>query len=238
MERLDKILSSQGICTRKEVKTLIKNKRIKINGTFPQKNDIKIDPDRDTIEIDGSPIMYRKYIYIMMNKPPGVLSASSDSRDTTVIDLLPEELKRKSLFPAGRLDKDTTGLLIITDDGVFAHNMLSPKKHVPKLYHAVLDGNLTDSSKSTLESGITLNDGTVYKPAAIGFLDSRHEVSVEICEGKFHQVKRMFEFVGLTVINLKRIRIGNLYLDENLREGECRLLSNDELTAIWNSNNN
>ena len=237
MERLDKILSSQGICSRKDVKTLIKNKRVKINGAFPPKSDIKLDPEHDTIEIDGSPVIYRKYIYIMMNKPQGVLSASSDSRDTTVVDLLPEELKRKSLFPAGRLDKDTTGLLIITDDGAFAHNMLSPKKHVPKLYHAVLDGDLTDSSKHILENGITLNDGTVYKPASIGFLDSRHEVSVEICEGKFHQVKRMFEFVGLTVVKLKRIRIGNLKLDESLNKGDCRLLSNDELTAIWDSNN-
>ena len=237
MERLDKILSSQGICSRKEIKTLIKNKRIKINGAYPQKNNIKIDPERDTIEIDGSPVVYRKYIYIMMNKPQGVLSASTDSRDITVIDLLPDKLKRKSLFPAGRLDKDTTGLLIITDDGAFAHNMLSPKKHVPKLYHVVLDGDLSDSSKNTLESGITLTDGTVFKPASITFLENRRIVTIQICEGKFHQVKRMFEYVGLTVIKLKRLRIGNLDLDKNLSEGECRLLSNDELTAIWDSNN-
>ena len=239
MERLDKILSSQGICSRKEVKNFIKNKRIKINGTHPIKSDTKVDPENDIIEIDGEKLEYQKYIYIMMNKPQGVLSASDDRRAETVIDILPDNLKRKNLFPAGRLDKDTTGLLIITDDGEFAHNMLSPKKHVWKLYHAVLDGELTDEKKKILENGITLSDGTNFKPARVCIKDenNRREAEIEICEGKFHQVKKMFAFVELTVTKLDRIRIGNLYLDENLVEGGCRLLSPDEIQLIFRGNN-
>ena len=147
MERLDKILSSQEICSRKEVKSFIKNRRIRINGEFVLKSDMNVDPENDIIEIDGELLDYRRFVYIMMNKPKGVLSASNDKNAATVIDLLPQEMKRKNLFPAGRLDKDTTGLLIITDDGEFAHNFLSPKKHVPKLYRALLDGELTDEKK-------------------------------------------------------------------------------------------
>lgn len=239
MERLDKIISSQGVCTRKEVKALIKNGRIRINGESPQKSDIKIDPGHDIIEIDGVPLSYKKYAYIMMNKPTGVLSASNDRHAKTVIDLLPPELYRRNLFPAGRLDKDTTGLLIITDDGDFAHNMLSPKKHVKKLYKAVLDGELSDSSKDVLENGITLSDGTVFQPCKVYIKNKsdRREVEIEICEGKFHQVKKMFSFVGLTVMKLQRLRIGELFLDEKLPEGECRLLSDKEISLIFSGNN-
>ena len=239
MERLDKILSSQGICSRKEVKNFIKNKRIRINGISPIKSDTKVDPESDIIEIDGEKLNYRKFIYIMMNKPQGVLSASDDRRAETVIDILPDHLRRKNLFPAGRLDKDTTGLLIITDDGEFAHNMLSPKKHIWKLYHASLDGELTDEKRKILENGITLSNGTNFKPARVFIkdLNNRSEVEIEICEGKFHQVKKMFAFVDLTVIKLNRLRIGNLYLDENLVEGECRLLSDDEIQLIFRGNN-
>ncbi len=239
MERLDKILSSQGICSRKEVKNFIKNKRITINGIPPIKSDTKVDPQSDIIKIDGETLNYQKFIYIMMNKPKGVLSASTDRRAETVIDLLPENLRRKNLFPAGRLDKDTTGLLIITDDGEFAHNMLSPKKHVRKLYRAVLDGELTDDKKAVLENGITLSDGTIFKPAKVYINDenNRCEVEIEICEGKFHQVKKMFAFVGLTVTELNRLRIGELYLDENLRPSECRLMSGSEIQSIFRGNN-
>lgn len=239
MERLDKILSSQGICSRKEVKKLIKSNRIKINGKLPSKSDIKLDPECDIIEIDSEKLFYRKFIYIMMNKPKGVLSASTDRHAQTVIDLLPDDLRRPGLFPAGRLDKDTTGLLIITDDGGLAHNMLSPNKHVWKLYKACLDGELTDDKRSILENGITFQDQTEYKPARISFPNenNRREVEIEIHEGKFHQVKKMFEFVSLTVVELKRIRIGSLILDENLAEGECRLLSNCEVSSIFSSNN-
>ncbi len=236
MERLDKILSSQGVCSRKEIKELLKNKKIKINGAFAAKSDMKINPEHDIIEIDGVVLPYRKFLYIMMNKPSGVLSASRDKNTPTVIDLIPDNLRRRNLFPAGRLDKDTTGLLIITDDGNFAHDMLSPKKHVYKLYEAELDGDFNDAKKNILESGITLSDGTVFKPAKIhsDFNNNPRIVHIEICEGKFHQVKRMFEYVGLSVINLKRLRIGMLNLDKNLAPGECRLLTDEELTLIFN----
>lgn len=240
MERLDKILSSQGICSRKEAKGLVMKQKIKINGALVRRSDIKINPDCDIIEVDGVAVEYRPFVYIMMNKPKGVLSASNDRNAKTVIDLLPDNYKRKGLFPAGRLDKDTTGLLIITDDGDFAHRMLSPKKHVYKLYNASLDGELTDIMVQTLENGIELADGTEFKPARISFPDSndRTSVNIEICEGKYHQVKRMFEFVGLFVTELKRIRIGSLYLDRNLSDGECRFLKELELKDIFNRHNN
>ena len=239
MERLDKILSSQEICSRKEVKAFLKNKRIKINGEFARKSDMKIDPEGDIIEIDGEILDYRKFVYIMMNKPKGVLSASNDRNAETVIDLLPGEMKRKNLFPAGRLDKDTTGLLVITDDGGFAHDFLSPKKHVWKLYNAILDGELSEDKRKILENGIELSDGTVYKPAKVYIknADDRRDVEIEICEGKFHQVKKMFNFVGLSVIELHRIRIGDLFLDENLKEGESRYMTDFEISSIFNRHN-
>lgn len=235
MERLDKILSSQGICSRKEAKSLALKQKIKINGESVKRSDIKIDPEKDKIEVEGKIIDYKKYVYIMMNKPKNVLSASIDKRDKTVIDLLPDDFRRNNLFPAGRLDKDTTGLLIITDDGDFAHRMLSPKKKVYKLYEAKLDGELSDNCIKTLESGIKLNDGTFFKPAKIFIpnLNDRTDIHIEICEGKFHQVKRMFSYIGLNVIDLKRLRIGNLYLDDSLPEGNCRYLSDSELKLIF-----
>lgn len=240
MERLDKILSSQGICSRKEAKSLAGKQKIKVNNEIVRKCDIKVDPKSDIIEVDGRMVKYNKYVYIMMNKPKGVVSASTDKREKTVIDLLPADLKRNNLFPAGRLDKDTTGLLIITDDGDFAHKMLSPKNKVYKLYEAELDGELTDSQKDVLEGGIEMSDGTVFKPARISFpsSDDKTRVHIEICEGKFHQVKRMFAFVGRTVVQLKRLRIGELLLDERLGEGGCKFLTDFELAVIFNRENN
>lgn len=239
MERLDKILTSQGICSRREAKSLVQKQKIKINGTIVLKSDIKIDPDSDIIEVDGLTVSYKRCVYIMMNKPSGVLSASTDKNAETVIDLLPEKIKRRNLFPAGRLDKDTTGLMIITDDGDFAHRMLAPKNHVYKLYNAVLNGELSENCVKILENGIILSDGTQFKPARIRFPDSsdRTSVNIEICEGKFHQVKRMFEYVGFSVVKLKRLRIGSLELDKNLPEGCCRYLEDFELKSIFNGNN-
>ena len=236
MERLDKILSSQGICTRKEARKLAGDKKITVNGITIRKTDIKVDPDNDIIEVGGKRVEYKKYVYIMMNKPKGVLSASTDRNAQTVIDLLPEEYKRNGLFPAGRLDRDTTGLIIITDDGDFAHRMLAPKKHVPKLYKATLDAPITDSDKQILEQGMTLRDGTKYSPAKVKTTNGCI-VEIEISEGKFHQVKNMFAFVGKTVENLERLRIGGLFLDKKLSHGECRYLNNSEITAIFNSDN-
>lgn len=238
--RLDKFLSSQGICSRKQAAKLVKDKCVKVNGVCASKSDIKINAERDIIEVGGEIVAYTKYIYIMMNKPKGVLSASADRNAQTVIDILPENLKRRGLFPAGRLDKDTTGLMIITDDGEFAHKMLSPKSGVYKLYLAELDCDLSESGKAALEHGITLNDGTEYRPAKISFenTNNRSRVLAEISEGKFHEIKRMFKAVGCEVLELKRLRIGNLFLDENLAGGEARLMSLNELKMVFSGNNN
>lgn len=237
MERLDKILSSQGICTRKEARKLAADKKITVNGITVRKTDIKIDPENDIIEVGGKRVEYKKYVYIMMNKPKGVLSASNDRNAPTVIDLLNDDYKRNGLFPAGRLDRDTTGLLIITDDGDFAHRFLSPKNHVPKLYKATLDKPITDSDKQILEQGMTLSDGTKYSGGKVKNTNGC-TVEIEICEGKFHQVKNMFAFVGKTVKKLERLRIGGLYLDKNLSHGEYRYLNDFEIASIFNSDIN
>lgn len=233
--RLDKFLSSQNICSRRDANTLTKKGRIKINGVLAAKADVKIDPECDTIEVDGVIIEYSKYLYIMMNKPQGVLSASNDKNAQTVIDLLPDDLRRRGLFPAGRLDKDTTGLMIITDDGDFAHRMLSPKSGIYKTYNAILDKPLSDDGQKSLESGVILNDGTAYKPAVIVFNkeNDRSDVLIRITEGKFHEVKRMFQSVGCEVTALKRLSIGGLSLDEKLQAGECRLLTDAEKKSVF-----
>lgn len=237
--RLDKFLSSQNICSRKEAAKLAKEGRITVNGISAAKCDIKIDPDSDIIEVDGARVAYSKYIYIMMNKPKGVLSASTDKNAPTVIDLLPDEFRRRGLFPAGRLDKDTTGLLIITDDGDFAHRMLSPKSGVYKMYKAQLDLPLTDEGRKTLESGITLKDGTSFRPAVISFEnDDRQNVYIRITEGKFHEVKRMFAYVGCEVLELERKCIGDLFLDEALMPGESKLISDLEIYNIFSGHIN
>lgn len=239
MMRLDKFLTSQNVCSRRDASKLAREGRIKVNGIAAANSDKKIDPDHDIIEVDGRTIAYSRYIYIMMNKPKGVLSASADKRAATVIDLLPEELKRRGLFPAGRLDKDTTGLLIITDDGDFAHKMLAPKSGVFKLYRALLDKPLTDEGKAALENGITLPDSTKFQPALVHFSESgdKKDVLIRISEGKFHEVKRMFAHVGCKVENLERLAIGNLFLDKNLLPGDVRLISLEELKTIFCGHN-
>ena len=237
--RLDKFLSSQNICSRKDAGKLVREKRVTVNGNAAPKSDIKIDPERDIIEVDGKTVAYMEHIYIMMNKPKGVLSASNDKNAPTVIDLLPETLKRRGLFPAGRLDKDTTGLLIITDDGDFAHKMLAPKSGVFKLYKAQLDKDLTDEGKASLEKGITLADGTAFRPAVVSFENEgdRSSVFIKITEGKFHEVKRMFAYCGCEVLELERKCIGELALDGQLSVGEARLISERELKMIFCSHN-
>lgn len=226
LQRMDKILSSQNIASRSEVKTMVKQKRIAVNGKNVMSADEKCDPEISVITVDGRELHFKKYLYIMMNKPSGVLSASTDRHAQTVIDLLPPELKRNGLFPAGRLDKDTEGFILITDDGELAHKMLSPKSHVYKLYRAVVDKTLTEEDVTAFRSGIG-----EFLPADMKLLDE-HTALVEICEGKFHQVKKMFLAVNANVIHLKRLRIGGVFLDETLSEGECRELRRDEISAI------
>lgn len=230
LQRIDKILSSQNIASRSEVKEMIKKRRIAVDGKTIIKSDEKFDPETAVITVDGETVCFKKYLYIMMNKPSGVLSASNDRYAKTVIDLLPPELQRDGLFPAGRLDKDTEGFILITDDGELAHKMLSPKSHVYKLYQAVVDKSLTNDDVIAFEQGITCGELT-FLPAAMKILDE-HTALVEICEGKFHQVKKMFQAVNANVLHLKRLRIGNVFLDETLLSGQCRELTDSELSDI------
>lgn len=239
MERLDRILVSQNIGSRKEVQKLIKDGSVCVNGVCVRLVQTKIDPDADTVTVGGQALCYSKYTYIMMNKPQGVLSASNDKNAKTVIDLLPDEYRRPGLFPAGRLDKDTEGLLIITNDGDFAHRMLSPKKHVDKKYVAILDGEITADTISAFEKGIVFADGTQCLPAKLE-IDSGDKTGktgiVTICEGKFHQVKKMFISCGLNVVYLKRISIGGLCLDSKLPIGSCKLMTNLDKETIFIGN--
>lgn len=233
--RLDKFLASQNFGSRKQVAELIKKGRVSVNDTVVKLPDAKVMPSEDIVSLDGKHISYNKYIYIMLNKPAGVLSASRDKNCKTVLDLVPESMYRRGLFPAGRLDKDTTGLLIITDDGEFAHNMLSPKKHVYKRYEAKTERPVVKEDIKIFEGGITYK-GTSYAPGKLEILDGEYNAAAEVMEGKFHQVKRMFEYTGNKVIKLNRVRIGKLYLDPSLHLGECILIDRETAAlALENS---
>ena len=233
MERLDKIIASQGKYSRSEVKKLVKAGLVTVNGSVVKSSDIKGDVNTDEIIVDGVSLNYKKHIYIMLNKPKGVISATEDLTQKTVIDLVPAELKRAGLFPAGRLDGDTTGFVLITDDGDFAHRILSPKNHIMKTYHATLKKPLTDEDIVKFKEGLTLGDGTKCLEAYVRMLpDKECTAEVIICEGKYHQVKRMFASLGNKVIELRRVKMGELSLDENLPEGECRELTAEELELV------
>lgn len=237
MDRIDKILVSQGIGSRREVQKRIKSGEVTVNGEIIRKPEFKANAENDKIAVLGKVLNYSEHIYIMMNKPAGVVSASNDNHDKTVIDILPDEYKRKGLFPAGRLDKDTEGLLIITDDGDFAHRMLSPKKHVDKQYIAQLDGEITEKTIQNFKQGIIFADGTKCLPAKLEIYNNDKKTGlVTICEGKFHQVKKMFISCGLNVVHLQRISIGGLYLDGNLPIGGCKLLTNLDKKLIFVGN--
>ena len=233
MERLDKIIASQGKSSRSEVKKLIKEGRITVNGVIAKKGDIKVG-QKDEISVDGELLIYKKNVYIMLNKPQGVISATEDRSQKTVLDLVPPELSRPGLFPAGRLDSDTTGFVLLTDDGAFAHRILSPKNHIMKTYHATLRDPLTDDDIEKFRAGLTLGDGTACLEAHVRVLSEGDTTvaEVKICEGKYHQVKRMFASIGNKVLLLRRVRMGALELDENLPEGECRELTADEVEKL------
>ncbi len=233
-ERIDKIISSQGLASRSEVKAMIKRGEVVLNGAVIRDSAVKVGYD-DEIIINGNKLFQTKYTYIMLNKPQGVVSATDDKRFKTVVDILPEELKRKNLFPAGRLDKDTVGFCLITDDGDFAHNILAPNKHVTKTYIAALSNPIDyEKAKKGFAEGIVLGDGTVLLSAVLEEISSGDKpvYKVIIKEGKYHQVKRMFLSFGAEVILLKRVKIGGLPLDESLDEGDARLISADELKMI------
>ncbi|MFV9510260.1 pseudouridine synthase [Tepidibacillus sp. LV47] len=229
-QRLDKILAHMGLGTRKEIKKLIKEKRVRVNGEIAKDPGLQVWPSQDRIEVDGEKIEYREFIYLMMNKPQGVLSATEDHIQEVVTDLLEPEHLIFHPFPVGRLDKDTEGLLLLTNDGQLAHQLLSPKKHVPKTYYATIQGVVTEEDIDRFREGIVLDDGYQTLPSELKILTSgpQSEIKLTIYEGKFHQVKRMFEAVGKKVTYLKRIAMGPLILDEDLEPGEYRELTEEE----------
>ena len=231
-ERLDKFIASQTKLSRKDAAKAIREKRVAVNGELCREGERKVDTDHDTVTLDGSPLNYRKNVYYMLNKPAGVVSATEDRQENTVIDLVPPEMRREGLFPAGRLDKDTTGLLILTDDGDYAHRMLSPKKHVDKTYIANLDREPDSAVSEAFEKGIVLGDGTVCQPGQAEPLGGVR-VKVVIREGKYHQVKRMFAALGYHVEALERVMIGSLALDRSLAPGELRELSEEEAARVF-----
>lgn len=235
MERLDKILSNLGYGTRKEIKAMMKKGEVEVDGQIVKDNSLKVDPFKTIVKVSGEVINYREFIYLMMNKPQGVVSATFDNYDETVIDLLDPEHAAFNPFPVGRLDKDTEGLLLITNDGELNHRLTSPKWHVDKLYYAEIDNQVDDNDIEAFQKGITLEDDYKCLPAKLEIISSNEdgsEVYVTIQEGKFHQVKRMFEALDKNVVYLKRIRMGSLLLDETLEEGTYRELTENELKAL------
>ena len=233
-QRLDKLLSNFGYGTRSEIRRLVKDGIINVDNNIVKDPSMQVDPENSKIEIKGEFLHYRKFIYIMMNKPPDVISATYDSKLRTVIELLPEEFSHFDLFPAGRLDIDTEGMLLLTNDGQLAHNLLSPKKHVPKRYYAVIDGLTTEEDIKRFTEGVVLDDGYKTMPAELEIIKAgqRSEIELVLHEGKFHQVKRMFEAVDKKVIFLKRIQMGGLKLDDTLEAGACRELTPAEVELI------
>ena len=233
MIRLDKYLADMSIGTRTEVKKLIRQGKVAVDGLIVKNPDIKVDTGTQNVTYNGIAVTYETYEYYMLNKPAGVISATSDKTEKTVLDLI-DSKKRKDLFPVGRLDKDTEGLLLITNDGELAHRLLSPKKHVDKLYYAKVEGTVGMEDIDAFAKGLDIGEGEYTKPAKLIVLKSDviSEIELSIQEGKFHQVKRMFEAVGKKVIYLKRLEIGTLKLDEGLALGEYRPLTQKEIEEL------
>lgn len=231
--RLDKFLSNHGFGTRKEVKLLVKRGAVKINNILVKKADIKLVPDKDTVTVYDEAVTYEPFVYIMLNKPAGYISSTKDYKDETVLELI-DGFDHYDLHPVGRLDKDTEGLLILTNDGQFSHDVLSPKKHVDKTYYARVEGYVTDETVALFKAGVTLDDGYEAMPAELQIISAGDisEIELIIQEGKFHQVKRMFKAVGMTVIYLKRIQMGGLPLDESLKPGAYRKLTLEEINFV------
>ena len=231
MERLDKALSGTGRWSRREVKELVRRGRVLLDGVPAASPEQKIDPETADIRVDGETVSYRRFTYVLLHKPAGVLSAVEDSRQRTVLDLLPQELKRQGLSPVGRLDKDTEGLLLLTNDGALAHRLLSPKSHVDKGYYARVEGALEPADAAAFAAGMTLGDGLECLPAGLEIL-SPGECLVTLREGKFHQVKRMLAARGKPVTYLKRLSMGPLRLDPELAPGAFRMLTAEEKKAL------
>ena len=232
--RLDKLLANMGFGTRKDVKKLIKQKAVTVDDVVVKDVGLQVDPEKQAVIIFGERVMYEPMIYLLMNKPAGVISATEDNYDRTFIDLLEPYHRHFEPFPVGRLDKDTEGFLLITNDGQLTHNLLSPKKHVPKVYYAKIAGEVTAQHIALFEQGVVIDDGYKTKPAKLTILQSGDvsEIELEISEGKFHQVKRMFKAIGTEVTYLKRLSMGPLKLGNELALGEYRELTADEVLQL------
>jgi 16S rRNA pseudouridine516 synthase len=233
-QRIDKVLAHILIASRKEIKDMIKSRRIEVNGIPAQDAGLHVNPFVDAIVVDGEEVHYREFIYLMLNKPQGVISATEDKVSDVVLDLLAPEHQVFDPFPVGRLDKDTEGFLLLTNDGQLAHQLLSPKKHVPKTYYAKILGRVTNEDVLKFAEGIILEDGYQSLPGELRIIEqaASSQIELTIYEGKFHQVKRMFEAVGKEVTFLKRIQMGSLPLDESLAPGEYRELTESELESL------
>lgn len=232
--RLDRVIASVCGCTRSEAKALIRRGRVMQNGTVLSRPEMPVSAQAGQLTVDGRPVAYQKYEYLILNKPAGILSVSHDPSRETVVDLVPPQWRRRGLFPAGRLDRDTTGLLILTDDGDFAHRLTAPKHHVEKEYVAVLDRLPMPDAAAQFEAGILLADESRCKPAQLTVLsETPPTVRVILREGMYHQIKRMLAVCGAGVSALHRSRIGGLLLPQDLAEGECRILTEEERAKIF-----
>ena len=231
--RLDKYLADMGLGTRSQIKKEIRSGQVIVNGISICRPEVKIDTAQDKVIFHGEPVTYEEYEYFMLNKPAGVISAANDRQETTVVDLI-KDRKRDDLFPVGRLDKDTEGLLIITNNGELTHRLLSPKKHVDKVYFARIKGHVTQNDVENFSRGVDIGDEKPTLPAdlVICTSDEISEIRLTIREGRFHQVKRMFQAVGKEVIYLKRLQMGGITLDENLKTGEYRRLTEKEVERL------
>lgn len=230
MERIDKIIASQGQYSRSDVKKLISKKQVAVNGEIVKSANVKADPLNDRITVKGVTLDFKRNVYLMLNKPKGYVSATEDRDHQTVLELVPEEFAGRDIFPAGRLDRDTTGLMIITDDGALAHNILAPKKHVQKIYYVELDIPVTEEMAHGFAEGVELNDG-VCKEAVLEIV-GEYAARVTLKEGRYHQIKRMFGCYGAKVVELHRLTMGNLHLPDDLAVGECRELTEEELKLL------
>ncbi len=230
--RLDKLLSQALLLSRSDAKKKLRDSQVSINGKICKNADMKVNPSADVITVTGQTIVYQKYIYIMLHKPAGVVSASKDPNEKTVVDLVPAQLRRKGLFPAGRLDKDTTGFVLITDDGDFAHRILAPGKHVPKTYLVTLTRAVSETEIAELADGPVLDDEQLLPVVVQAINKESYIYSVVLMEGRYHQIKRMFAKQGNPVVALHRTQMGQLPLDPALQPGECKILSADEIARI------
>lgn len=232
IQRIDKLIANSLPYSRSQVRELVKKKKVIVNDEVITSSDFKVDADTDNVIVDGKPLKYSEFVYYMLNKPAGVVSATNDNTCKTVLELI-NEPKKKDLFPVGRLDKDTEGLLLITNDGELSHSLLSPKKHVDKTYYVETDGIITDEMVQKLENGIDIGDEKPTLPSKVELIsDKRANAYLTITEGRFHQVKRMFKAVGREVLYLKRVSMGPLSLDETLEKGNYRELSEDEILLL------